>query len=189
MVFKVKILFLKSKIFFLCHKFGNRFLRSKFLSFHVKKLSKFCFFQVFLLLNCSVNRSKTNRPMDFNELELLGCAYVWLGIDRVFFRTLDDTQVAASRSGSYLTQQLDFIIVMKMYVVPVQHDNVNSLNPLDEAVSYHRRWNCLIFRFFWSNVWVYKGTNKGSATSLTSINVFSNYAYCVQISINYSYFY
>ena len=36
--------------------------------------------------------------------------------------------------------------------------------------------------------WVYKRTNNAKGTILTSLNVFSNYAYWIQISICYSYF-
>ena len=38
-------------------------------------------------------------------------------------------------------------------------------------------------------VWVYKRTPRGIESILTSFNVFLNYAYCVQISDFYSYFY
>ena len=37
--------------------------------------------------------------------------------------------------------------------------------------------------------WVYKRTSQDIETILTSFNVFLNYAYCVKISIFYSYFY
>ena len=43
---------------------------------------------------------------------------------------------------------------------------------------------CLNFFYFW----VHKRTNKATGTILTSLNVFSNYAYWIQISICYSYF-